>query len=143
LDNSEDQYFKARSSYWKAESDYNMNHFDEAVAGYLQFKSNPTAKTTPEFKDVDYNLAYSYFKLKDYNKAIAAFSDYVDTNNGDNRKLNDAYLRLADSYFVSSKYWPAIETYNKAIARNSGSSDYAAYQKALSYGFVDRSATKI
>ena len=50
LDNAEDQYFKARSSYWKAESDYNMNHFDEAVAGYLQFKSNPSAKATPNLK---------------------------------------------------------------------------------------------
>ncbi|MEQ9582925.1 MAG: tetratricopeptide repeat protein, partial [Arenibacter sp.] len=143
LDNAEDQYFKARSSYWKAESDYNMNHFDEALAGYLEFKSNPSAKATPEFKDLNYNLAYTYFKLRNYNNAIAAFSGYVESNNGDSEKLNDAYLRLGDSYFVSSKYWPAIETYNKAIARNSPSSDYAAYQKAMSYGFVDRSATKI
>ena len=63
LDNAEDQYFKARSSYWKAESDYNMNHFDDALAGYLQFKSIPSAKSTPEFKDLNYNLAYTYFKL--------------------------------------------------------------------------------
>lgn len=143
LDNAEDQYFKARSSYWKAESDYNMNRFDDALTGYLQFKSNPSARATPEFKDLNYNLAYTYFKLRNYNNAISAFSGYVETNNGDSEKLNDAYLRLGDSYFVSSKYWPAIETYNKAIARNSPSSDYAAYQKALSYGFVDRSATKI
>ena len=143
LDNAEDPYFKARASYWKAESDYNMNHFDDALAGYLQFKSIPTAKSTPEFKDLNYNLAYTYFKLRNYTSAITAFSNYVETISSDSEKLNDAYLRLGDSYFVSSKYWPAIETYNKAIARNAPGSDYAAYQKALSYGFVDRSATKI
>ncbi|MCM4169608.1 Cell division coordinator CpoB [Arenibacter antarcticus] len=143
LDNAEDQKFKARASYWKAESDFSMNHFEEAVAGYMAFKQNAASRSTPEYKDVDYNLAYAYFKLKNYTGAITAFSNYVEANRAEVEKLNDAYLRLGDSYFVSSKYWPAIETYNKAIARNIPERDYAAYQKALSYGFVDRSATKI
>jgi TolA-binding protein len=58
-------------------------------------------------------------------------------------KLNDGYLRLGDSYFVTSKYWPAIETYNKSLALSGPEKDYAAFQKALSYGFVGKSATKI
>jgi TolA-binding protein len=58
-------------------------------------------------------------------------------------KRHDAYLRLGDSYFVSSKYWPAIEAYDKALQGQGNEKDYAAFQKALSYGFVDRVATKI
>ncbi|GGW36852.1 tetratricopeptide repeat protein [Arenibacter certesii] len=143
LDSAEDQVFKARANYWKAESDFAINRFDDAVAGYLAFKQNPASKSTPEYKDVEYNLAYAYFKLRNYAGAISAFNNYVEANGKDAEKLNDAYLRLGDSYFVSSKYWPAIETYNKAIARNIPEQDYAAYQKALSYGFVDRNATKI
>lgn len=143
LNSAEDTFFEARASYWKAEADYALNHFDEAVAGYLQFKENPRARATTEFKELYYNLAYAYFKLKDYPNAIASFNNYLESGSSDAVKLDDAYLRLGDSYFVSRKYWPAMETYNKAIARKSPDSDYAAYQKALCYGFVDRSATKI
>lgn len=143
LDNAEDQHIKARATYWRAESDFALNRFQEALNGYLAFKQVPAAKSTPEYKDLEYNLAYAYFKLKNYPNAITAFGNYVETKGADSEKLNDAYLRLGDSYFVSSKYWPAIETYNKAIARNIPERDYAAYQKALSYGFIDRNATKI
>ena len=52
-------------------------------------------------------------------------------------------LRLADSYFVTGKYWPAMEGYNKLIEEKSADQDYAAYQKAISYGFVDRLPSKI
>jgi TolA-binding protein len=44
---------------------------------------------------------------------------------------------------VTSKYWPAIESYNKVLQSASPEKDYAAFQKAISYGFIDRSATKI
>src|SRR5690606_19772704 len=120
-----------------------LNRFQQALAGYLAFKQIPAAKSTPEYKDLDYNLAYAYFKLKNYPNAITAFGNYVETKDADTEKLNDAYLRLGDSYFVSSKYWPAIETYNKVIARNIPERDYASLQKALSYGFLDRNTTKI
>jgi hypothetical protein len=30
-------------------------------------------------------------------------------------RLTDSYLRLGDCQFVTSKYWPAMEAYNKAI----------------------------
>ncbi|WP_086476302.1 tetratricopeptide repeat protein [Arenibacter amylolyticus] len=143
LNNAENQVFRAKASYWKAEADYAMNQFNDAVAGYLAFKQNAASRTTPEYAEVDYNLAYAYFKLRNFEGAISAFNTYVEANGADVEKLNDAYLRLGDSYFVSRKYWPAIETYNKAIARNIPERDYAAYQKAMSYGFVDRRETKI
>ena len=143
LDNAEDARFKARANYWKAESEYLLNRFDDALADYLAFKGNPAARNTEEFKELDYNLAYTYFKLKDYDRAIPNFASYTDGGVDDTQKLYDAYLRLGDSYFVTSKYWPAIETYNKALALTGPDKAYAAYQKALSYGFVDRRDTKI
>lgn len=143
LDNAQDFIFKARANYWKAESEYMLGRFDEALASFLQFQQNPSAKNTTEYKDLDYNLAYTHFKLKDYNKAISYFTNASASGTADMEKLNDAYLRLGDSHFVTSKYWPAIEAYNKALELNGPEKDYAAFQKALSYGFVDRSATKI
>ena len=142
LNNAEDGHFKARASFWKAESEYNSNKFKEALISFVQFQQNPSAKTTPEYDDLAYNLAYTYFKLKDYTNAASYFNTFT-SNNPEDDKKHDAYLRLGDSYFVSSKYWPAIEAYNKALEGNGSEKDYAAFQKALSYGFVDRVATKM
>ncbi|WP_019668353.1 tetratricopeptide repeat protein [Eudoraea adriatica] len=142
LNNAPDEQFKARARYWKAESQYMLNAFEEALADYLQFKTYPAASRTEEANALDYSLGYTYFKLKDYNNAISYFQAYA--NGGtDLDKKNDANVRLGDCYFVTSKYWPAIESYNKVLQSASPEKDYAAFQKALSYGFIDRSATKI
>ncbi|MDX1761014.1 MAG: tetratricopeptide repeat protein, partial [Christiangramia sp.] len=58
-------------------------------------------------------------------------------------KKNDAFLRLGDTYYVTSQYWPAMEAYQKAIDNGVSNADYAAFQKAISYGFVNRNDTKI
>ena len=143
LENAEDASFKARANYWKAESEYLLNRFDDALVDYIQFQQNPNSKSLAENKEFDYNLAYTYFKLKDYDNAISYFNNYTKAGTADRQKMYDAYLRLGDSYFVTSKYWPAIETYNKALALTGADKAYAAFQKAISYGFVDRRDTKI
>ncbi|CAZ96884.1 tetratricopeptide repeat protein [Zobellia galactanivorans] len=143
LASAEDNLFRAKANYWKAEAEYALNNYGDALVDYIQFQQNPAAKSTEEYKELDYNLAYTYFKLKDYGNAISYFGNFTSTGSKDTQKLYDGYLRLGDSYFVTSKYWPAIETYNKALSLSGPEKDYAAYQKGISYGFVDRRDTKI
>jgi len=142
LDHAEDALFKARASYWNAESEYMLNRFDTALSNFIAFQQNPISKSTREYQELDYNLGYTYFKLKDYGNAIAFYKAYADANSS-GEKRSDAYVRLGDSYFVTSKYWPAIESYNKALEANGPERDYAAFQKALSYGFVGKNDTKM
>lgn len=143
LGSAEDGLFEARASYWKAESEYLLNRFNAALTSFIQFQQSANASATEEHKILNYNLGYTYFKLKDYSKAITHFSNYISENQGDAQRTGDAHLRLGDSHFVTSKYWPAIESYNKALALNGPEKDYAAFQKAISYGFVDRNNTKV
>ncbi|MFS4457462.1 tetratricopeptide repeat protein [Maribacter sp. 2304DJ31-5] len=143
LKSSANSLFEARATYWKAEADYLLNRFDEAAVGFSAFKQNPNAKNVEAYRDIDYSLAYAYFKQKDYDNAITYFNAFTNRGGRELEKLNDGYLRLGDSYFATRKYWPAIETYNKALALTGPEKDYAAYQKAMSYGFVDRNAKKI
>jgi len=143
LNSAENAMFKAKTNYWKGESAYLLNRFEEALRNFQAFKQNANARSTDEFKDIDYNLAYTYFKLRDYPNAISSFNSYTSSGTSDTQKLYDGYLRLGDSYFVTSKYWPAIETYNKALALSGPQKDYAAYQKAMSYGFVGKRDTKL
>ena len=142
LNNAPDELFKARASYWQAESQYMLNAFEDALSGFLEFKNSPAASRTAEMNDLDYNLGYTYFKLKDYGSAISYFKSYSDKGT-DGSKKNDANVRLGDCYFVTSKYWPAIESYNKVLQSASPEKDYAAFQKAISYGFIGKGDTKL
>ncbi len=135
--------FTARATFWKGETEYVLDNFSEALITFKQFLGFPEAKTTPEFKNIHYNIGYAHFKLKEYEQAATQFQSYIDASKDDKVRLNDSYLRMGDCYFVSSKYWPALEAYNKAIELKGVDADYASYQKALSYGFVNKNDKKI
>lgn len=134
---------KARAIFWKAEANYRLNNFSEAVSDFNSFTSNSVATKTSEFKQVYYNLGYAYFKLKDYNNSIASFKKYIDSYNADLTKKNDSYLRIADSYFANSNYNNAITYYDKVVNLNEGETDYAMFQKAISYGLTGNENAKI
>ncbi|WP_373059259.1 tetratricopeptide repeat protein [Zunongwangia sp. H14] len=138
-----DPAITAKSTFWKAESEFNVNRIDDAIIGYKEFGGMSAARGTGEMENLDYNIGYAYFKKNDYAQAINYFKRYAENSSNDTARRNDAWLRLGDSYFVNSQYWPAMEAYNKAIANNVSDSDYAAFQKAISYGFVNRNETKI
>ncbi|WBL21616.1 tetratricopeptide repeat protein [Zunongwangia sp. HRR-M8] len=138
-----DPKITAKATYWKAESEFNVNRIDDAIIGYKEFSGMSAAAGTEEKADLDYNIGYAYFKKNEYARAIDYFKKYAENNQNDMVKRNDAYLRLGDSYFVNSQYWPAMESYNSAIANGVSNADYAAFQKAISYGFVDRNERKI
>ena len=40
------------------------------------------------------------------------------------------YIRMGDAEFAMSRFWPAMEQYNKGIAMSPAQSDYALYQKS-------------
>ncbi|MGB6269442.1 MAG: tetratricopeptide repeat protein [Olleya sp.] len=142
LKEQQDQKFTARATFWKAETDYNLTNYDDALIGFKQFAQQSEASTTNEFYNLDYNLAYTYFKQKNYDQAISYFNQFTQKNKTDNIRLNDAYLRLADGYFVSSRYNEAISAYDKAMQVGKIENDYAFFQKAMSYGYVGNDSNK-
>ncbi|WP_396212835.1 tetratricopeptide repeat protein [Flavobacterium sp.] len=135
--------FTARATFWKAETEYGLDNFNDALLSFKQFAGFADAKSTPEYKNINYNIGYAYFKLKEYEQAGNSFQAYVEAVKDDNVRLNDAYLRLGDSRFVTAKYWPAMEAYNKSMEMKGIDADYAAFQKAISYGFVAKNDRKI
>ena len=138
-----DPRFTARGIFWKGETEYVLDQFNEALLSFKQFMGFAEAKTTPENININYNIAYCYFKQKEYDQAGDYFQSHIDAIKDDKLRLNDSYLRLGDSRFVSAKYWPAMDAYNKAIELKSIDSDYAQFQKAISYGFVAKNDKKI
>ena len=137
------QDITAKSTFWKAESEYSVNRIDDALLGYREFKGMSAAKNTDEYADLDYNIGYAYFKKNDYSQAVNYFKSYANNTNAEGAKKNDALLRLGDTYYVTSQYWPAMEAYQNAINNGVSNADYASFQKAISYGFVNRNDTKL
>jgi len=137
------QDITAKSTFWKAESEYNVNRMDEAILGYREFKGMTAARNTTEYEDLDYHIGYAYFKKNDYTQAVNYFKSFATSSTAEGAKKNDALLRLGDTYYVTSQYWPAMEAYQKAIDDGVGNADYASFQKSISYGFVNRNDTKI
>ncbi|MGS2727245.1 tetratricopeptide repeat protein [Psychroserpens sp. BH13MA-6] len=143
IDEAKVPLFTARATFWKAESDYHLNNYNDALIGFKQFKQSDEARQLDEIDNIDYNIAYTYFKLKDYGQATSNFQAFIDDHKDDKLRLNDAYLRLGDGHFVTSNYTQAIAAYDKAIALNEIESDYAFFQKTMSYGYIGQGSQKI
>ena len=140
---SSDESITAKATFWKGESNYRLNNFKDALSDFNNFKGNSQASNTLEFEHLDYNIAYSYFKQKEYTSATDAFKKYISKNTDDEIRKNDSYLRIADGYFVNSNYSNAINYYNKAIETNGIDGDYAQFQKAICYGLTGNENLKI
>ncbi|WP_405576603.1 tetratricopeptide repeat protein [Winogradskyella sp. Asnod2-B02-A] len=138
-----DAVFVAKATFWKAETEYNLTNYNDALIGFKQFDGYSESSSLSENENLNYNLAYTYFKLKDYTNASNYFEKFIKNKSNDKLRQNDAYLRLADGYFVSSKYQNAIDAYKKAIQINEIESDYAAFQIAMSQGYLGKGADKI
>ena len=139
----QDSKFLAKATFWKAETQFVLENFIESIVTYKQFVGFVDAANTTEFQNINYNLGYAYFKIKEYSNAATYFQNFNSNSNQDKTRLSDSYLRLGDCFFVNAKYWPAIDSYKKAIELKSVQSDYAAFQKAISYGFLSKNDKKI
>ncbi len=140
---SSDTKIKVSALYWKAETDYQLSNFKKSLDGFTTFKKTSGASQIDVFKTIDYNIAYSHFKLKEYTKAASSFNSFIRKAKEGNPLLDDANIRLADCYFVTKKYSNAISAYDKVINNLGVGSDYATYQKAISFGFLGNNTKKI
>ncbi|NQV78443.1 MAG: tetratricopeptide repeat protein, partial [Lutibacter sp.] len=129
--------------FWKGECNYRLNNFNDALTNFKTFYSNSEASKTEEFEHINYNIGYAYFKQKEYEKATLEFKNYTNKNTDDKIRRNDSYLRIADCYFASSSYSNAIIYYSKAIEMKGIDGDYAQFQKAISYGLINKENDKI
>lgn len=136
LSEPRDPVINARALFWLAETNYNLSDYTEALIGFKQYKGTAAASSTREFTSIDYHIAYTYFKLKEYEQATNHFLEFLDKVNPDDHRIKDAYLRLGDGYFVSSKYSEAIRAYDKSLDLGNQQSGYAAFQSAMSFGYL-------
>ncbi len=126
----------AASIYWMGEAHYRLGQYDKAISQYESFLITPGAFPLGIFNQANYSLGYAHFKKEAYEKAIPAFRRYIAAADEDPRMINDAVLRIADAYFITKQYRPAMDFYNRAIDMDILDTDYAVFQKGLVYGIT-------
>lgn len=132
---SYDRSLAALSQYWKAEALYRVGDYNNAVNNYTRFLSLTGSSALPEYKNAEYNLAYSYFKIEDYTSAANHFKKYIAATQGARtEKQGDAFNRLGDCYFIKTDYAQAVQNYQQANAMKVYEADYALFQIAVCKG---------
>jgi TolA-binding protein len=143
LKNPIDKKIKALTTYWMAESMYEVRKYTESVQTFQQFLDMPQAPETPVFNYANYALAYAAFYGDKYRTAATYFQRFLNGEEKDRNTVNDATTRLGDSYFVMKSYERALEYYNRIIDNHIKGEDYALFQRAMIQGLQGAPDTKI
>ncbi len=139
----EDKEIHALSTYWMAEAMYELRKYGEAVKTFEKFLSMPTADKTEVYNFANYGLGYAAFEDEKYVKAANFFERFLRGSDKDTKTVNDAIMRLADSYFVNKNYNDALTNYNKIINGRLTGDDYALFQRGMIQGLQKQDDVKI
>lgn len=132
----------AKAAYWTADAYYQLNNFPSAISGYKSYLR--MQGTSPDLKaDAYYNIGYASLYNKDTSAAIENFRMYEQEKPVNKRKLTDAYMRLADCYFMRRENQSAIQYYDLALSINTSNQDQALYYKAMTHGVKNEKDAKI
>lgn len=142
-----DKTYNALSQYWLGEISYIKKDYVTAIETWKSFQLNEGAFSLKEYDLSNYNIGYAYFQQKnkkDYENANISFRKFlISKNSYDSKKVADANIRTADSYFMNNVYPQAADYYETAIALNQLDVDYCMYQKALCSGLLKNNQEKI
>lgn len=129
-----DANYVALASFWAAESYSIGRKFDDAIRHYEKTIAM-AGRAEPEILIKSrYGLGYAYFNLEAYDKALTHFKEYIARTDKNNPNHVDALIRLADCYYVSKQYAPALETYSHARNLGSPDNDYILLQSGVING---------
>ncbi|MBN2237053.1 MAG: tetratricopeptide repeat protein [Bacteroidales bacterium] len=129
-----DKLTRINAQYWMAETQYQMGDYKAALSVWEELKRNGFSRQLEKYALLDYNIGYAYFQLDNYEKAGAAFSQFVQKVDKTEPRMVDANLRIADIYFIQKEFKQAITYYENAEKLSAAYQPYAVYQKAQALG---------
>lgn len=128
IEASDASFESQKVNFYFAENYFAENKYKEALNRYNYAQGKDEKLNEMAL----YGKAYSYFNSGDYENAAVIFSEFIRKYKNDNKRFNDARLRLADSYFGSKNFEAASKIYEDIF--RSGSIDldnpYTRYQYA-------------
>lgn len=136
------QKFTALTSYWQAEILCLKGEFAQAISLFKSY-IRVAPRTDKERLTALYSLGSCYFNLKNWDESAKYFKQFTHEYKINDSFKADAYNRLGDVSLAKKSYWDAIANYDKTLKLNTREKYYAAYQRAMVLGMVNRNSRKI
>lgn len=144
LKHTYDSQLRTQVLFWKAEAQYQLREYDNAIKGYTIYLGTPGAFGSDLYSKAHYNLGYCYYNKKQYNQALTHFRTFIEGSKQKNTTIvYDAYLRQGDCLYAVQRYKEAISSYEKVIKPDFAFADYALLQKGLTKGILSEHNGKI
>jgi TolA-binding protein len=130
-------------NFWRGEVAYRLARLDDATGYFVAYLKTPVSRGEVNPVNAKYDLGYCFLKRENYKEALNYFSQVLRSPGIDASPLEqDAYIRMADCYYMDRDFKTAVPMYNKVLEFSWPASDYATFQKAMVAG-VDNSSEKI
>lgn len=136
-----DKAYVSLGNFWSGEAYSIGKKYEDAAACYLRIVTAGSSVEPEILLKARYGLGYAYFNLKQYDKALFSFKEFVNRGNKDTPNYADGMIRLADCYYVSKQYAQALSYYNRARTIGSPDNDYVLFQSGVIYG-IERKYTE-
>lgn len=129
-----DKRLTAQAHFWLAESYTAQQSYEQAMSHY-QAVMAALQSGHILYQDAAYGLAYAYFNLGAYTKALPLFLQYAKANKKDNPWKEDALIRAGDCYYATKDYKNAIALYDQTQPQHPA---HSRYQKAVIYTILGK-----
>lgn len=131
----ENQEIEIMSIYWIADCYFQLRDYTKSINNYTLFLKTPSNFLLNKIGIAKYNLAYAYFQSDKYDIALEYFRKAI-KDDLDASRENDAYLRMADCYYMMSDFINARKNYIKASNIGIFDTDYALYKQSKCSGLL-------
>lgn len=138
------QQTQADAYYWRGESKYRLEQYDAAASDYRQFLEFAPDRSSTEYALALYNLGYTAFKQKQYDKALTWFTRCAESGiRLENDVVADVYNRMGDCNFYARRFDAADAQYAQASGYSMSLSDYSLFQQSIIKGLQREYTQKI
>ena len=134
--------FNQLARYYLAEASYRDGKYADARTILTDLYNLSALPGRPEGKLISYQLAYTYFKEADYQRALKWFRNYLE---GDSALQGaDALTRVADCYFFSGDYTTAVAAYERQMTEYPDPNNlYPRYRAGVASGLLRDNQRKV
>ncbi|MFN4007652.1 MAG: tetratricopeptide repeat protein [Chitinophagaceae bacterium] len=138
-------YYKPLVAFWKAELSFRNNNIDSAIYFINIYRKANNNLGEANTINAAYILGHAQLIKENYKAAQQAFNEISPNNfsNAQSSVQQDAFVRLADCYFIQKQYNKALAMYEQVYNAGTTHADYALYQKAIIAGAGSRTNEKI
>lgn len=134
---------QAEALFWLADSYNQKKDVNNAYKNYQLFVKSSQSSKSELYPLAYYNMGYINLDKGDFDNALSCFKNFINHDDSDKLRQNDAWLRIGDSYFIQRQYANAITAYSNAVKMSNKNEDYAYYQQAMGYGALGKTNEKI